>query len=122
MKKAFKVFMLLLVLALNSCGINKAWIFNQNQNTTQVHLSKNNFKVVGEVQGNASAGYVLFFGGAQKKQLYAAAYGKMLENADLPGGCRALINVLTEEHIGGVPPFYYQRTVSFTAQVIEFID
>jgi hypothetical protein len=27
---------------------------------------------------------------------------------------------VTEEHLGGVPPFYYTRTITVSASVIEF--
>ncbi|MBR9920489.1 MAG: hypothetical protein GYB31_06590 [Bacteroidetes bacterium] len=123
MKNTIKVFTSLsLILLLTSCGINKAWVLNQNQSATQVHLAESNFKVIGQVKGSADVGYVLAFGGAKKKQLYDAAYSNMLEKADLTDGSKALINVFTEEHLGGVPPFYFKRTLTVTATVIEFTD
>ncbi len=123
MKKTTKVIMgLALIVGLNACGVNKAWVFNQNQNATQVHLGSNNFKVVGQVKGTAEVSYVLIFGGAKKKQLYEAAYADMLQQTDLTTGSRTLTNVLTEEHVGGVPPFYYTRTVSVSAHIVEFTN
>ncbi|MEQ9230738.1 MAG: hypothetical protein RIF46_08635 [Cyclobacteriaceae bacterium] len=123
MRKTTKAIMgLALIVGLSSCGVNKAWIFNQNQNTTQVNLSENNFKVIGQVKGTADAEYMLIFGGAKQKQLYDEAYAKMVENANLTEGSRVLTNVLTEEHFGGVPPFYYKRQVTVTANVVEFTD
>jgi hypothetical protein len=113
---------LALILTLSSCGVNHAWVLNQNQNATQVHLGGNNFKVVGQVKGTAEVGYVLVFGGVKKKHLYDAAYANMLEQADLGNGSRVLTNVLTEEHLGGVPPFYTKRTITVTANVVEFTD
>ena len=123
MKKTTKVIMsLALIIGLSSCGVNKAWVFNQNQHATQVHLKSNNFKVVGQVKGTSEVGYVLIFGGAKKKQLYDAAYADMLQQADLTIGSRTLTNLLTEEHVGGVPPFFYKRTVSVSANVVEFTN
>jgi hypothetical protein len=123
MKKTSKVLIgLALIVGLNSCGVNKAWILNQNQNATQVHLGENNFKVVGQVKGKADTRYILIFGGSKKKNLYNAAYAEMLKNADLNGGARTLTNFLTEEHLGGATPFYYKRTVTVTANVVEFIN
>ena len=123
MTKTMKLMMgLVLIAGLTSCGVNKAMIFNQNQNATQVHLKSNNFKVVGKAKGTSDVDYVLIFGGANKKNLYDAAYADMLEQANLDAGPRAVVNVLTEEQVGGVPPFYYTRTVTVTANVIEFID
>lgn len=109
------------LLSLNSCGVSNAFVFNTNQNATQVHLSEANFKVAGKVTGSADVSYVLIFGGLQKKQLYAEAYADMVENANLSTGAKALTNVVTEEHVGGVPPFYYKRTITVSANVIEFV-
>ena len=74
-----------------------------------------------QVQGTAFVEYVLFFGGNDKKNLYADAYAAMLEKAALTDGPRALIHVLSEEHVGGVPPSYYKRTITVSAHVVEFI-
>ncbi len=104
---------------LTSCGVNSAYIQHQNQNSTQVHLSNNNFEVLGEVKGSSDVSYVLFVGGINKKRLYENAYSKMVREAKLTGS-RALINVVTEEHVGGIPPFYYTRTITVSANVIEF--
>lgn len=123
MKIVTKLFVsLVLVCSLSSCGMNRAWVFNQNQNATQVHLSSNNFKVIGQVEGTADVDYVLVFGAVKKKQLYETAYKAMSEQADLSSGPRALTNILTEEHVGGVPPFYTKRTVTVSATLIEFIQ
>jgi hypothetical protein len=108
------------MLLLSSCGINNAMIFNHNQSATQVQLGSNNFKVVQRVNGSASVSYVLIFGGLNKKQLYDNAYTDMVNKANLMNGARALANIVTEEHVGGVPPFYYTRTVTVSAHVIEF--
>ena len=121
MKKAGKIIIgLMFVLGLSSCGVNQAWVLNKNQNNTQVQLDQQNFKVVGEVQGSAEVSYVLVFGGANRKSLYQEAYRKMTEKANLEGSSKVLTNILTEEHIGGVPPFYFKRTISLRADVIEF--
>lgn len=110
------------LLTLNSCGVNHALVLNQNQINTQVHLAKNNYKIVGRVNGNAEVNYVLIFGGMNRQELYKQAYEKMTSSANLQSGSRALINVLTEEHIGGVPPFYYTRTVTVSADLLEFTE
>lgn len=110
-----------LLFMLNSCGVNGALVLNHNQNATQVHLGSNNFKVLAKVNGTADVSYVLFFGGLKKKQLYENAYSKMVSSADLQSGSKALVNVVTEEHVGGVPPFFYKRTITVSAHVIEFV-
>lgn len=108
------------VMLLGSCGMNSALILNHNQNTTQVHLGSNNYKIVEKVTGSAEVEYILMIGGLDKRQLFENAYSNMVSKANLINSSRALINVLTEEHIGGVPPFYYKRTVTVSGYVVEF--
>ncbi len=116
----FVPFVLAAALLLTSCGVNQALVFNQNQNSTQVHLSEANFRNVGKVMGTDSVHYVLMFGGMKKTRMYERAYAAMMNNAELTAGPRAVVNVLTEEHVGGVPPFYIKRTLTVSGQVIEF--
>jgi hypothetical protein len=119
-KLSLTLLTLSLILLLSSCGINSAMILNHNQSATQVQLGSNNYKVVQRVSGSADVTYVLIFGGLNKKQLYDNAYTDMVNKANLMNGARALANIVTEEHVGGVPPFYYKRTVTVSAHVIEF--
>ncbi len=107
-------------LLLNSCGMNYAAMLNENQHSTQVQLSSNNFRVVDRIHGNAGVPYILGFGGMNRSQLYEQAYSAMLEKAALKDASRAIVNVVTEEHVGGVPPFYFKRTVTVSGNVIEF--
>jgi hypothetical protein len=105
---------------LTSCGVNSSLIVNHNQNSTQVHLASNNFKVIDKVSGSSEVKYICLIGGLKKRQAYENAYADMLSKANLMNGSKAVVNVLTEEHIGGVPPFFYRRTITVTANVIEF--
>lgn len=105
---------------LNSCGVNSALVANFNQLNTQVELSGNNYRTIDRVTGSAEVEYVLFIGGMNRRQLYNNAYADMLNKADLMTGSRALVNVVTEEQIAGVPPFYFKRTITVSAHVIEF--
>ncbi len=116
----FLPFVLLTLPLLNGCGVNQALVFNQNQNSTQVHLSEANFRTVGKVMATDSVSYVLIFGGMKKKHMYEHVYATMLDKAELGVGPRAVVNVLTEEHLGGLFPFYYKRTLTVSGQVIEF--
>ena len=109
-----------ITLFLSSCGIGSALITNHNQNATEVHLSSNNFKVIDQVSGSSEASYVLGFGGMNKRQLYQNAYAVMLKKANLMEGSKAIINVLTEEHFSGFAPFFVSRTITVSAQVVEF--
>ncbi len=121
MKKLMNLSVLIILLViLSSCGASNAFILNQNQNATQVHLASGNYRVVDKVRGSADVSYVLVFGGMKKKQLFANAYADLMNNADLTTGSRALVNMVSEEHIGGVPPFFYKRTVTVSANIIEF--
>jgi hypothetical protein len=108
------------VLLLNSCGVNHAMMMNQNQHSTQVHLAGNNFRVVDRVHGSASVPYIIGIGGMNRSQLFEQAYTSMLEKANLKEGARVVVNVVTEEHVGGVFPFYFKRTVTVSSNVVEF--
>ena len=105
---------------LSSCGISTALVTNHNQNATEVHLSGNNFKVIDQVSGSSEASYVLAIGGVNKRQLYENAYSTMMKKANLLNGSKAIINVMTEEHFSGFAPFFVRRTITVSAQVVEF--
>lgn len=120
MKLCNLIFIYALALLLASCGVNQAIVLNQNQNATQVHLTEGNFRNAGKVSGTDSVRYIMFFGGAKKRSLYGNAYSAMLEAAQLSSGPRAVVNVITEDHIGGFPPFCVKRTLTVTGQVVEF--
>lgn len=104
----------------SSCGINNALVGNFNQNTTHVQLSTNNYEIVAKVDGSAEVKYILGIGGLNKKRLYENAYADMVSKADLMSGSKALVNIVTEDHIWGVPPFYTKRTVTVSAHVVKF--
>ncbi len=112
--------MLLLAAFLSSCGIGTALVTNHNQNATEVHLSGNNFKVIDQVSGSSEASYVFAIGGVNKRQLYENAYSTMMKKANLLNGSKAIINVVTEEHYSGFAPFFVRRTITVSAQVVEF--
>jgi hypothetical protein len=105
---------------LNSCGIGHAYVTNHNQNTTEVHLSENNFKVIDQVNGRSETSYVMAIGGMNKKQLYENAYSTMMKKANLLNGSKAIINVMTEEHFSGFAPFFFTRSITVSGQVVEF--
>ena len=112
--------LLLLTTFLTSCGIGHALVINHNQNATEVHLSGNNFKVVDQVSGSSETSYVLAIGGMNKRQLYENAYSIMMKKANLLNSSKAIINVMTEEHVNGFAPFFVRRTITVSAQVVEF--
>ena len=120
--KKIGIYTVLLLLAtfFNSCGVGHAYVTNHNQNATEVHLSGNNFKVIDQVSGSSEASYILTIGGTNKKQLYENAYSTMMKKANLLNGSKAIINVMTEEHVSGFAPFFVRRTITVSAQVVEF--
>ena len=122
MKKVSIYFVLLLLTTfLTSCGIGHALVTNHNQNATEVHLSGNNFKVIDQVSGSSEVSYVFAIGGINRRQVYENAYATMMKKANLLNGSRAIINVMTEEHYSGFAPFFVRRTITVSAQVVEFI-
>jgi hypothetical protein len=121
MKKISLYFaLLMLVVSISSCGIGHAYVTNHNQNATEVHLSESNFKVIDQVSGSSEVSYVLAIGGTKERQLYQNAYSAMMKKANLLNGSKAVINVMTEEHVSGFAPFYVKRTITVSAQVVEF--
>ena len=111
---------LLLAAFVSSCGIGHAFVTNHNQNATEVHLSGNNFNVIDQVSGSSETSYVLAIGGINKSQLYENAYSTMMKKANLLNGSKAIINVMIEEHFSGFAPFFVRRTITVSAQVVEF--
>ena len=120
--KKISIYSVLILLSafLSSCGFGTALVTNHNQNATEVHLSANNFKVIDQVSGSSETSYVLAIGGMNKRQLYENAYSAMMKKANLINGSKAIINVVTEEHYSGFAPFFVRRTITVTAQVVEF--
>jgi PBP1b-binding outer membrane lipoprotein LpoB len=112
--------LLLLAVFISSCGVSTALISNHNQNATEVQLNGNNFKVVDQVSGSSELSYVFGIGGMDKRQLYENAYSDMMKKANLMNGSKAIVNVMTEEHISGFAPFFIRRTVTVSAHVVEF--
>ncbi|MBK0383069.1 hypothetical protein I5M32_08870 [Pedobacter sp. SD-b] len=112
--------LLMLTASFSSCGIGAALVTNHNQNATEVQLNQNNFKVVDQVSGSSEVSYVLAIGGMKEKQLYQNAYSAMIKKANLLNGSKAITNVVTEEHVSGFAPFFVKRTITVSAQVVEF--
>ncbi|MEQ8530240.1 MAG: hypothetical protein RIB86_00180 [Imperialibacter sp.] len=121
MKKSISTIAVMIVMVvISSCGAGRAIMRNQNQSSTQVHLKEDNFKVVSSVSGSAEAKYWVLIGGRKRQQMYNEAYAEMVKSAELIDGPRALVNLLTEEHVGGVPPFFIKRTITVSGHVVEF--
>lgn len=108
------------VSVLSSCGISSALQLNHYATVTNVTLSNANYKVMEHVTGSSTQEYILMIGAMNKPALYSRAKSDLMQNAKLSGSAKALINIIAEEHAGGVPPFYIKRTVTYSGDVIEF--
>ncbi len=88
---------------------------------TQVHLAEDNFEVVDTVTGEASE-YRVFGRGVGSRDLYGQAKRELLEEADMEGTSRALVNVATDAQETHFLFFVVtKRTVYVSAQVVEFV-
>lgn len=102
------------------CGAASTAVSNHNLTETQVVLSENNFKVVGQAYGEVTATYVLGIGGMSKKTLYNNAVNEMAKNANLTGA-QTLTNTTVSYSVKMVTPFFMKSTCTATANIVEFI-
>lgn len=110
---------LCLVALLCSCAISNEATTNYNQIQTNVVLSQNNYKVIGNVSAVSKQCYVFGIGGLSRRSLRESAMSSMLQKADLSGGARAVIN----PNVQYKNQFYFFWTISkaiATGTVIEF--
>ena len=121
MVKRITVIALFSAMFLASCAGHRGLTSNVNNHSTEVVLSKKNFKVIKSVSGTASVTYVLGIGGLSKSALIAEARAEMLKQAELQGSARAIINE-TVEVKGSSFPFVGKKLVTVSAQVIEFTE
>jgi hypothetical protein len=84
-------------------------------------LSKGNFKVVARVQGTSSGVSVFGFGGTFKAAI-ADARKEMLENANLVGTSRAIINETVEVNNESYAGIVNVKRVTVSAYIIEFTE
>lgn len=89
---------------------------------TKVELSRNNFKVIARVKGEAQTTYVLGFGGMNRNALVEEARADMFSKADIIGGSKALINETIETKLTSYFGIYTERKVIVSASIIEFTE
>lgn len=104
-------------LSLTGCGA--AATVSNNLTETKVVLSENNFQVVGQAYGEASATYICGIGGLSKEALYNNAINEMSKNANLKGA-QTLTNTAVHYSVKMVTPFYVKLTCSATANIVQF--
>ena len=106
----------------SSCSLQDPMTRNVNQATTNVIMKDNNYKIVEKVRGEAQAKYILCFGGFRKQALIEEARARMLENANLIGSSKAVINENVEMSITSYVGFYNILKVTVSGYVIEFTE
>lgn len=123
MKKAL-LFLTLFVtlLGMTSCSVHDPLTRNLNQNSTNVVLQDNNYTIVQKVSGESQADYVFYFGGFRKKGLIEEARANMLENANLVGSSRAVINETVETSYTTFLGIYSKINVTVSGYVVEFTE
>ena len=117
MKKLGVLVLLISVLCLSGCAVSST--FSNNVTETQVILSQNNFKIVGQAYGHVTSTYFCGLGGIGKKALRGNAIDQMTRNAKLKGA-QTLTNITTKTSYKMVTPLIVQVTCSATANIIEF--
>ena len=123
MKKLLMLFALVVMLfGVSSCSLHGSLATNVNQNSTNVVLQDNNYKIVAKVRGDAQANYFLYFGGFRKKGLIEEARAEMLENANLVGSSKAVINETFETSVTTFAGIYSYVKVTCSGYVIEFTE
>lgn len=116
-------FFILLTVLFSACRTTyRGMTTNENHHQTQVVLSENNYRIVKYVEGDASARYVLFFGGnGSERGLVARARENMLRNAGLIGASRAVINETVEKRVKE-SLFTTEVRYIVSAYVVEFFN
>ncbi len=111
-----------MLFGMSSCQLHSPMTSNINQNSTNVVLQDNNYKIVQKVSGEAQADYILYFGGFRKDGLIEAARAEMLENANLIGSSRAVINENVEYSTTTIAGIYTNVKVIVSGYVVEFTE
>ena len=123
MRKLLMLFVLVAtLLGVSSCQLHTPVAANLYQNNTNVVLQDNNYKIVQKVRGEAQADYFFYFGGFRKKGLIEEARAEMLENANLVGSSKAVINETVETSLTTIAGVFSFVKVTVSGYVIEFTE
>ena len=109
-----------LMFGLTSCGVTHHMVSNHNIAQTQLVLSCDNFRVVGDVEGRAAATYVFGIGGLSKRAVRENAIADMYRNAHLTGA-QAVNNITTTVKVR-MYPFVVKYEYIASGQIIEFTE
>ena len=109
-----------LMFGLTSCGVTSHMISNYNVAQTQLVLSKDNFRVIGDVEGRARATYVFGIGGLSRKAVRENAIADMYRNARLTGA-QAVNNITTTVKVRSYL-FVVEYEFIASGQIVEFTE
>ena len=121
MKKLFTLALVLSAMLLTGCSAHLYNSSNASVAKTEVVLSQNNFKVIGQAEGVATVTQIIGIGGCGKAEIRANAVGEMFKNANLQGA-QTIVNINVKQAISGIPPFFTRTTFTATGTIIEFIE
>lgn len=119
MKKLLLVAVVAIAMLFTGCSTHLYHSSNSSIARTDVVLSQNNFKVIGQAEGVATITQVLGIGGCSQKQVRSNAVDEMFKNANLKGA-QTIVNINVKQTFSGVPPFFVRTTYSATGTIIEF--
>ena len=123
MRKLLMLFVLAAtLLGVSSCQLHSPAAVNLYQNNTSVVLQDNNYKIVQKVRGEAQADYIFYFGGFRKNGLIEEARSNMLENANLVGSSKAVINETVETSMTTFAGIYSNVKITVSGYVVEFTE
>ena len=123
MRKLLMLFVLVAtLLGVSSCQLHSGIAANLYQNNTNVVLQDNNYQIIQKVRGEAQANYFFYFGGFRKKGLIEEARAEMLENANLVGSSKAVINETVETSLTTIAGVFSFVKVTVSGYVIEFTE
>ena len=120
MKKSLFLVLVVIMFGMTSCSLHDGLTHNLNQNSTNVVLQDNNYTIVQKVRGESQADYFFYFGGFRKKGLSEEARADMLENANLIGSSKAVINETVETSYTTFCGIYSNVKVTVSGYVVEF--
>lgn len=120
MKKSLFLVLIVIMFGMTSCSLHDGLTHNLNQNSTNVVLQDNNYTIVQKVRGESQADYFFYFGGFRKKGLIEEARADMLENANLIGSSKAVINETVETSYTTFCGIYSNVKVTVSGYVVEF--
>ena len=120
MKKSLFLVLVVIMFGMTSCSLHDGLTHNLNQNSTNVVLQDNNYTIVQKVRGESQADYFFYFGGFRKEGLIEEARADMLENANLIGSSKAVINETVETSYTTFCGIYSNVKVTVSGYVVEF--